>query len=193
MTQTGPTERLRIAGLEQRRQQVTAFIMARFTHAFDTYRWQPLSELTQAAAWGRILDFAGHLLGAYQEPHGQAATTLATQRWLKRLRIDADDAIAVLLDPDNEPDLLLHEIEKAAVEEALIQLDDSLMQHEYMLLTTAERVVCVQRMREAFPVMNGELNGLPSWSYIEELPTLHRMCVAEMQGADLQQATPETR
>lgn len=193
MPQTGLTERIRISGLEQRRQQVTAFIMARFTHAFDTYRWQPLSEFTQAAAWDRILEFAGHLLGAYQEPHAQATTTLATQRWLKRLNIDADDAIGMLLNPENVPSLLLHEIEKAAIEEALMQLDDSLMQHAYGLLSAAERVACVQRMREAFPIMNGALNGLPSWSYIEELPTLHRMCVEEMQGADLQQAAPETR
>lgn len=193
MPQTGRTERTRIAALEQRRQQMSESIISRFVHAFDTYRWYPLPQLTQAAAWERILDFVGHMLGASQEPHAQAATTLATHHWLERLKIDADDAIAVLLDPDKEPDLLLREIGMTAIEAALTQLDDSLMQYEYKLLSASDRVACVQRMREAFPVMNGELNELPSWSLIGELPGLHRMCVEEMEGTELQHTTFVTR
>lgn len=112
---------------------------------------------------------------------------------MKRLNKDLDDAIDMLLRPDNEPDLFLHEIGKAAIEAALIELDELFMQYEYKLQGFADRVTCVQRMREAFPFMNSALNELPSWSYVEELPRLHRMCVEELAGTELQQAAFKAR
>ncbi|MFN3167006.1 MAG: hypothetical protein ACE37H_08075 [Phycisphaeraceae bacterium] len=165
---------------------MAASITTRLIQAFDSYRWLPLPELTQAAAWTRLLDFAGHLQGESDKPVSQAATTYALQQWLHRLGRNADDAIGMLLDQNAVPDKLLEMLLKAAIEETLTHCDASIMQQAYQLLPATERLDQVRRLRAAFPVVNRQLMNLPSWSLIEELPTLHGMCVAELEGIQVQ-------
>lgn len=193
MTQTGQTERIRIAKIQRRRQMAAASISARITTAFDSYRWLPFPTQTQAEAWARLLDFAGHLLGMSAEPMSQAATAMALQQWLNRLRLSVDGAVAMLLKPGTEPDGLLEMVMKAAIESAIAQFEESMMQQIYQMLSAVERMDQVQHLREAFPAINEHLGGLPSWVFIEELPAIHGMCAEELKRSMVQHDTDEAR
>ncbi|MEM9416315.1 MAG: hypothetical protein AAGA29_12685 [Planctomycetota bacterium] len=159
-------------------------IAAGLQEAWETYRWAPLPEQTQAAAWTRLLSFTQNLLGAEvadANPVAEAMAAQTLQRWLHIIRLSPDDAIAWLLNPDAEPDPLLDQLEQAAIAEATSQIAEMNMRLAYDMQPIPQRVACAQRMRDAFPIVGAYLPGIPAWALADELPALHGLCLQELQ------------
>lgn len=187
MHPTGPMNsppELMIGRAESRLARGCEAITAGVQEAWETYRWSPLPEQTQTAAWTRLLSFTTHLLGAEMNdanPVAQAMAAQTLQRWLHITRLTPDDAIAWLLNPEAEPDPLLEQLEQAAIADATSQMAEFNMHMSYDMQTITQRVACAQRMRDAFPVVDTCLHGIPAWALADELPTLHGLCLQELQ------------
>lgn len=187
MRPTGPLNsppELMISRTERKLARQSEAIAAGLQDAWETYRWAPLPEQTQAAAWTRLVSFTQHLLGAEvtdANPVAEAMAAQTLQRWLHIIRLSPDDAIAWLLNPDAEPDPLLEQLEQAAVAHATSQIAEMNMRLAYDMQPIPQRVACAQRMRDAFPTVGECLQGIPAWALADELPALHGLCLQELQ------------
>lgn len=184
MIPTGHNPQRRMILVEQRRSRGAHAATCSIERAWETYRWAPLPEQTQAAAWTRLLSFTKHLLGAEvtdANPIAEAMAAQTLQRWLHIIRLSPDDAIAWVLNPDAEPDPLLEQLEQAAIADATSQIAEMNMRLAYDMQPVPQRVACAQRMRDAFPTVGECLQGIPAWALADELPTMHGLCLQELQ------------
>ncbi|MFN3166366.1 MAG: hypothetical protein ACE37H_04805 [Phycisphaeraceae bacterium] len=194
MISTGHPEHDRLIRIERVIAREAQAATTRIRQAWDSYRWSSLPSHTQAAAWGRLLSFASHLLGIKADstkPLFQAVATQALIRWLKMCHIATGNAIAQLLAAEDKPDRLLEGLEKAAIADAISRIFERVMDLEYDLRTPAERESRIRQLLIAFPLTKEHLHGAPPWSLVEELPAIHRLCLEELQRPDGQNAVKD--
>lgn len=187
MPPTGPTSHpaeVMIGRIEQRLALESQAIAAGIRQAWESYRWTPIPEQTQAAAWAQLLSFTSHLLGAEHGDVGPLSQAMATQailRWLQALRLTPDDAVAWLLNPEADPGPLFEQLKQTANTDAQSQITQLNMRLAYDLLPAAQRVAHAQKLRDAFSAVDECLQAIPAWALIDELPALHGLCLQELQ------------
>lgn len=184
MTSTGHPEPNRLARIEQALMRDVQAATRPIEQAWAAYVWEPLPNPTQAAIWSRLLCFTSYLLGTAghdTNPIIQAMAAQSLLRWLQRLGLDAGQAIVWLLDHRDMPYILLDSLARAAIADVTAQMTDAAMERSYHMMSPAERVACVNRLRKGFQTTDGCLNGLPSWAFADKLPAIHRLCVQELQ------------
>lgn len=191
MLPTGPTNSSPVAAVEGYRSLASAELSSCVDAAWHTYRWEPLPDHSQATAWLRLLEFAAHLLG--HTPPGEkptacdtGAVTFHLARWLQIIHLTLDDAVAWLIDPENEPDPLLEMLMQAAIADLSNQIADTAMLHTYRLRSVEQRIALVRQLRNTYAVVDESLAGMPDWAMSDELPALHSLCVQEVSAQALQ-------
>lgn len=194
MTSIGHPEYKRLARIEQAIMRDVKAATHPIEQAWASYTWEPLPDRTQAAVWSRLQSFAARLLDISEHninPIAQALATRSLSRWLKMLGIDIHKAILVLLDHENETHILLEYLALTAIADATTTITDLALERSYHLLSPADRVACVNRLRKTFQTTDICLNQLPSWAFVDKLPELHRLCVRELQQRSANNALEE--
>jgi hypothetical protein len=184
MNSTGRTDYDRLSRIEQVLRRDVQAATRPIEQAWASYVWEPLPDRTQAAAWSRLLSFSSHLLGIAEgitTPIAQAVATQSLSRWLKLLGMGIHQAILLILEHENKPDILLAYLVQAAAGDVTTQVTDLAMERSYHLLSPKERMAYIDRIRKAFPATDAGLNQLPSWAFVDKLPQLHRLCAQELQ------------